>query len=142
METSSNRIRWVSTGRFNLTISPAPDGSTTIACNAPEAERNAWYRKGHSVEAGPDESLTPDEALEQSHEWLEAHQLEYEDDLAEFPRIGAATRITSRSNTESHRERSCRPLQRSSLKSSMISLALLEVISEKHWNTESTTATS
>jgi len=63
METSSNRIRWVSTGRFNLTISPAPDGSTTIACNAPEAERNAWYRKGHSVEAGPDESLTPDEAL-------------------------------------------------------------------------------
>lgn len=92
VEASSNRIRWVSTGRFNFTISPAPDGSTTIACNAPEAERNAWYRKGHSVEAGPSESLTPEEALEQSHDWLEAHQLEYEDDLAELPRIGAATK--------------------------------------------------
>ncbi|UWG49144.1 hypothetical protein HSRCO_3003 (plasmid) [Halanaeroarchaeum sp. HSR-CO] len=92
VEASSNRIRWVSPGRFNLTISPAPEGSTTIACNAPEAERNAWYRKGRSVEAGPDESLAPDEALEQAHEWLEAHQLEYEDDLAELPRIGAATK--------------------------------------------------
>lgn len=59
VEASSNRIRWVSAGRFNLTISPAPDGSTTIACNVPEAERNAWYRKGRSVEAGPDKSLTP-----------------------------------------------------------------------------------
>ena len=92
VEASSNRIRWVSNGRFNLTISPAPDGSTTIACNAPEAERNAWYRKGRSIEAGPDDSLTPEEALEQSHEWLEAYQLEYEDDLAELPRIGAATK--------------------------------------------------
>ncbi|MGQ4557282.1 hypothetical protein [Halobellus sp. GM3] len=92
VEASSNRIRWVSAGRFNLTISPAPDGSTTIACNAPEAERNAWYRKGRSIEAGPDESLTPEEALEQSHAWLKAHQLEYEDDLAELPRIGAATK--------------------------------------------------
>jgi len=78
VEASSNRVRWVSAGRFNLTISPAPDGSTTIVCNAPEAERNAWYRKGRSIEAGPDESLTPEEALEQSHEWLGAHQLEYE----------------------------------------------------------------
>jgi hypothetical protein len=34
VEASSNRIRWVSAGRFNLTISPAPDGSTTIACRA------------------------------------------------------------------------------------------------------------
>jgi len=92
VEASSNRIRWVSAGRFNLTISPAPDGSTTIACNAPEAERNAWYRKGRSVEAGPDESLTPEEALEQSHKWLETHQLEYKDDLAKLPQIGASTK--------------------------------------------------
>lgn len=92
MEASTNRIRWVSAGQFNLTISPAPDGSTTIACNAPVAERNAWYQKGHSVEESPDESLTPDEALEQSHEWLKAHQLEYGNHLAELRRIGAATK--------------------------------------------------
>jgi hypothetical protein len=92
VEASSNRIRWVSAGRFNLTITPTPDGSTTITCNAPETERNAWYRKGHSIEAGPNDSLSPDEALERSHEWLEANQLEYEDDLAELPQIGAATK--------------------------------------------------
>lgn len=92
VEESSNRIRWVSAGRFNLTISPAPDGSTTVVCNAPETERNSWYRKGHSVEAGPEESLTAGDALDQSHAWLEAHQLEYEDDLAELPHIGAATK--------------------------------------------------
>lgn len=92
VEASSNRIRWVSAGRFNLTISPAPDGSTTVVCNAPESEQNSWYRKGYSVRAGPKESLTPDDALNQSHAWLEANQLEYKDDLAELPHIGASTK--------------------------------------------------
>ncbi|MDL5363804.1 hypothetical protein [Halalkalicoccus sp. NIPERK01] len=92
VESSSNRIRWVSAGRFNLTISPAPDGSTTVSCNAPDAGRTVWYRKGYSIEAGPEDELTPDEALTQAHEWLESHQLEYEDDLAQLPRIGAATK--------------------------------------------------
>ena len=92
VEASSNRIRWISTGRFNLTISPAPDGSTTVVCNTPDTEQNSWYRKGHSVRAGPEESLTPDDALNQSHAWLKSHQLKYEDDLAELPYIGASTK--------------------------------------------------
>ncbi len=92
VESSSNRIRWVSAGRFNLTISPTPDGSTTVSCNAPDAGRTAWYRKGYSIEAGPEDELTPADALTQAHEWLENHQLEYEDDLAQLPHIGAATK--------------------------------------------------
>ncbi|ELY35363.1 hypothetical protein [Natronorubrum tibetense] len=92
VESSSNRIRWVSAGRFNLTISPAPDETTTVSCNAPDAGRTAWYRKGYSIEAGPEDELTPADALTQAHEWLENHQLEYEDDLAQLPHIGAATK--------------------------------------------------
>jgi hypothetical protein len=92
VESTSNRIRWVSAGRFNLTVSPAPDGSTTVSCNAPDAGRTAWYRKGYSIEAGPGDELTPEDALTQAHEWLENNQLEYEDDLAQLPRIGAATK--------------------------------------------------
>lgn len=49
---SPNQIRWVSAGRFNVTVSPAPGSGVTVACNTPKAERHLWYRKGHLVEAG------------------------------------------------------------------------------------------
>jgi len=90
--TSPNKIRWVSDGRYNLTMSPVPDGSVTVTCNIPKEEDLPQRRKARSVEAGPDESLTPQEALAQSHEWLESHQLDYKEDLTELNHIGPATR--------------------------------------------------
>jgi len=65
-------------------MSPVPDGSVTVTCNIPKGEDRPQHRKGRFVEAGPDESLTPQEALAQSHEWLESHQLDYKEDLTEL----------------------------------------------------------
>ena len=92
MKASSNRIRWVSAGRFNLTISPAPDGGVTVVCNTPGVERHPWYRKGHFVEFGSEQPLAPQEALNQAHEWLESHELDYQEDLARLPQIGPSTK--------------------------------------------------
>lgn len=88
---SSNMIRWVSDGRFNLTISPAPNGGLAIECNIPQ-NRNAWYRKGHSIEAGVDESAPAAGVLKDAHSWLTTHQLHYTENLAQYPGIGPATR--------------------------------------------------
>ena len=90
--TSPNKIRWVSDGRYNLTISPVPDGSVTVTCNIPNKEESSGYRKSRSVEAGPGESLTPQEALDRSHKWLDSHQLDYKEDLTELNHIGPVTR--------------------------------------------------
>lgn len=89
---SPNLIRWVSKGRFNVTISPVADGSTTVVCNAPESKRNSWYRKGRTIEVDSGESLSPQKALERAHQWLAEHEIIYEDDLATHPHIGASTR--------------------------------------------------
>lgn len=89
---SDNRIRWVSDGGFRITVTPGPDGSISVTGNTPDEERHPWYRKGWSPAIGPDEKLEPDEALDRAHEWLENHQLSFEDDLATVRQIGPATK--------------------------------------------------
>ncbi|WP_254767385.1 hypothetical protein [Salinilacihabitans rarus] len=89
---TDNRIRWVTSGGFRLTITPTPDDSVTVTGNAPNDERHPWYRKGWSVEPDPDSILTPEVALDRAHEWLADHELVYSDDLAALPQIGPATR--------------------------------------------------
>lgn len=90
---SDTRIRWRSSGRFRLTVKPTPSGGITIATNAPNEERTAWYRKGWAPSInGAGEGLSADEALEVAHDWIEAHELQYEDDLAKVPRIGPSTK--------------------------------------------------
>jgi len=88
---SGNQIRWVSRGRFNLTMTPSADGSTILACNAPGPDRHSWYRKGRTLEVDPDLELSPDKAIKRAHDWLERHPIEFEDDLTNLPHIGPAT---------------------------------------------------
>lgn len=90
---SDTRIRWRSSGRFRLTIKPTPSGGISIASNAPNEERTAWYRKGWNPGIGDaGQEVTADEALEAAHEWLDKHELKFGDDLATVPRIGPSTK--------------------------------------------------
>lgn len=88
---SSSRIRWESTGGFRLTVTPAPDGTTTITTNAPDDHRHSWYRKGWSPSVIDDEELDPETALANAHAWLADNQLEFTDDLQAIQHIGPAT---------------------------------------------------
>lgn len=84
-----NLIRWTTKGRFNLTLKTGH--GISLACNAPNPDRHAWYRKGRTVEFDADPDLAPEQALHEAHEWLDAHQLTLEDDLAQLPHVGLAT---------------------------------------------------
>lgn len=84
-----NLIRWATKGRFNLTLKAGH--GISLACNTPNPDRHAWYRKGRIVEIDADPDLTPEQALHKAHQWLDAHQLTLEDDLAQLPHVGLAT---------------------------------------------------
>lgn len=88
---SPHMIRWVSPGRFNLTIKPSPNGSVTVECNVPE-NQSAWYRKGYSIETSVEQAATPEDALEQAHSWLKKNQINYDENLSEYPQIGPSTK--------------------------------------------------
>lgn len=92
VRSSANQIRWVSNGRFNVTIEPAPSGGSTVTYNMPEVKQHAWYRKGRTIEIPAEDAIEPTAALKRAHDWLTEQQLEFEDDLAELPYIGAATK--------------------------------------------------
>ena len=92
VQDTPNQIRWVSAGRFNLTISPTPDGDTKVIVNTPKAKQNSWYRKGYQIQLEDIESLNPEEALNYAHNWLSNNQFEFQDDLADLPLIGPSTK--------------------------------------------------
>lgn len=85
-------IRWVSEGRFQVTISPNPDDSVALTSNLPNVDQHPFLRKGWSIGLDGIESSRAEEVLDQAHEWLERNQLEFEDDLTEVTYIGTATR--------------------------------------------------
>lgn len=85
---SGNIVTWVSPGRFTVEISPSPKGDVVVNRSGPRPEEHGWQRKRPIVEGS---ETTGEEALEAAHQWLSAHALEYEEDLAQLPQIGLAT---------------------------------------------------
>lgn len=51
-----------------------------------------WYRKGLTPAIDTARQETPEAAVGVAHDWLEDHELRFEDDLTTLPGIGPATK--------------------------------------------------
>lgn len=88
---TTSRIRWTTAGGFQLTVTPAPDGTTTITTNAPDDHRHSWHRKGWSPSVGDGKEPDPETALLNAHKWLADNELVFADDLEAILHVGPAT---------------------------------------------------
>lgn len=88
---TGSRIRWVTEGRFNLTLDSGDHG-IALECNLPTANQHSWYRKGRTVEIPSTEGVSPEAALSTAHDWLAENQIQPKEDISTIPHIGPATR--------------------------------------------------
>ncbi|WP_302083580.1 hypothetical protein [Salinibaculum rarum] len=87
-----HQIRWKTAGGFRLTVTPTPSAGVTVTCNAPDADRHPWYRKGWDPAATTASDLSAEAALDAAHRWLSDHAFTFADDLAEVPGVGPITK--------------------------------------------------
>jgi hypothetical protein len=89
---SDTVVRWVTEGRFNLTVKVADDRYSVVV-NTPEDEKHDYYRKGREVILDA-EDTTAKEAVKLAHDWLSSHQIPAPGDnsLVATTQIGPATR--------------------------------------------------
>ncbi|WP_135304931.1 hypothetical protein [Haloarcula amylovorans] len=90
-ESGASTVRWVSQGRFNITVKES-DGKCSVVINSPSPEKNPYYRKGRKVILDA-ENVTPAEAIQTAHDWLASNQLPDPEvsGLSELDYVGPST---------------------------------------------------